>query len=434
MEQTPIGITNFRNNHTPFGIKEADRFNHIYCIGKTGTGKSTLLLNMAINDIKRGNGICLIDPHGDIAKTILEYIPKERLEDVIYLNPNDEKYSISFNPLYNIPKHQQHLIVSGILATFKKIWIDSWGPRLEYIFRYTLLTLFTYPEATLLNIQPILTNTEFRKQVLRHCSDQYLLSFWQNEFNQYSPQQRNEAISPILNKTGVLIAIEQLRMIIGQSENSIDIEDIMNNKKILICNLSKGTIGEDATTILGSMIVNAIQVFAMKRAKIEERQREPFYLYVDEMQSFISLSFADILAEARKYKLSLFLTHQYLEQIHEKIRFAILGNVGTIILFRIGAEDAKILKQEVHPPFTEEDLINLPKYSMYIKLMIDGATSKPFSAITNPLPPITYSYSEIIKQRSNEKYGRLKRELQEELKERYKYNPYNQNKQQELFM
>ena len=255
-----------------------------------------------------------------------------------------------------LPKNQQHLVVAGLIATFKKIWVDSWGPRLEYILRYTLLSLFCYPDATLLDIQPLLTNYDFRKKVLSYCSDQYLISFWYNEFNTYSPQLKSEAISPILNKTGVFVAISQLRTVIGQTEKGINITEIMDSSKILICNLSKGILGEDATTILGSMIVSAIQIAALKRASQEEEKRKPFYLYVDEMHSFISLSFADILAEARKYKLSLFLAHQYIEQIHEKIRFAIFGNVGTMIIFRVGAEDAKYLVQEVQPTFSEEDL------------------------------------------------------------------------------
>lgn len=419
-EITPIGIINFRNDKRPFGIKDADRLNHIYVIGKTGTGKSTLLLSMAVSDIQRGKGICLIDPHGDIAEKILDYVPKERINDVIYFNPSDEDYIIAFNPLQDIPTNQQHLVVAGLIATFKKIWIDSWGPRLEYILRYSLLTLFSYPDATLLDIQPLLTNYNFRKKVLSYCTDKYLISFWYNEFDKYSPQLKSEAISPILNKTGLFVAITQLRNVIGQTTTSFKITDVMNDKKILICNLAKGKLGEDATTVLGSMLVNVVQLAALSRASENEQNRTPFYLYVDEMHSFISLSFADILAEARKYKLSLFLAHQYIEQIHEKIRYAIFGNVGTMIIFRVGADDAKHLTQEVHPVFSEEDLINLPKYSMYLKLMIDGATSKPFSATTIPTKQPGHSYrNEIIKQ-SNMIYGKPKDIVEFEILNRYR--------------
>jgi len=404
-ENTPIGITNFRNNKTPFGIKDADRLNHIYVIGKTGTGKSTLLLNMAISDIQRSNGLCLIDPHGDIAEKILDYVPRERIRDVIYFNPADEEYVIGFNPLDNVPEEQRHLVVAGLIATFKKIWIDSWGPRLEYILRYALLTLCNYPNATLLDIQPLLTNYDFRRKVLSYCSDQYLLSFWYNEFDKYPPQLKAEAISPILNKTGLFVAITNLRNTIGQTKSSFSIQDVMDNQKILICNLSKGKLGEDASTLLGSMIVNAIQLAALARAAQHEEDRKPFYLYVDEMHSFVSLSFADILAEARKYKLSLFMAHQYIEQIQDKIRSAIFGNVGTMIIFRVGAEDAKQLLQEVYPVFNEEDLINLPRYSMYLKLMIDGATSKPFSATTMPIDIPIHGYKQEVIVWSRKVYG-----------------------------
>lgn len=416
---TPIGLTNFRNSKQQFGIKEADRLNHIYVIGKTGTGKSTLLLNMAVSDIERGNGLCLIDPHGDIADKLLDYIPQNRINDVIYFNPADENYVIVFNPLENIPKDQVHLVVAGLISTFKKIWMDSWGPRLEYILRYALLTLCNYPEATLLDIQPLLTNYYFRKKVLSYCSDQYLLSFWYNEFDKYPPQLKAEAISPILNKMGLFVAIAQLRNVIGQTKGSFKIAEVMDQKKILICNLSKGKLGEDATTLLGSIMVNAIQLTALGRADAEEQKRTPFYLYVDEMHSFVSLSFADILAEARKYKLSLFLAHQYIEQIHEKIRYAIFGNVGTMIIFRVGAEDAKHLVQEVYPVFSEEDLINLPKYSMYLKLMIDGATSKPFSAIALPPKEPAHSYKREIINYSRMKYGKPTEIVEEQIQERY---------------
>lgn len=418
-EITPIGVTNFRNDKKPFGIKDTDRLNHIYVIGKTGTGKSTLLLNMAVSDIQRGNGICLIDPHGDIAEKILDFVLKERINDVIYFNPADETHVIGFNPLQDIPKDQQHLVVAGLIATFKKIWIDSWGPRMEYILRYTLLTLFTYPEASLLDIQPLLTNYNFRKKVLYYCGDQYLLSFWHNEFDKYPPQLKSEAISPILNKTGLFVAITQLRNIIGQTTKCFHIPDVMDQKKILICNLAKGKLGEDATTVLGSMMVNAIQLAALSRASQEEQYRTPFYLYVDEMHSFVSLSFADILAEARKYKLSLFLAHQYIEQIHEKIRYAIFGNVGTMIIFRVGADDAKHLVQEVHPIFSEEDLINLPKYSMYLKLMIDGATSKPFSANTLPSNAPDKSYKKEVLISSRNRYAREITRVEQETLERH---------------
>ena len=403
---TPLGITNWRNSNQPFGIKELDRFGHIYCIGKTGVGKSTLLLNMAISDVERGNGFCAIDPHGDISEHILDYIPEHRINDVIYFNPKDKDFPIAFNPLKGVDPNYHHLIASGLISTFKKIWLDSWGPRLEYILRFALLTLLQCPDATLLDIQPLLTDYAFKARVLRYVTSPHILGFWHNEFDKYSPALKAEAIAPILNKTGIFLTSIPLRNIVGQAERGFNVQDIMDNGKILIVNLSKGELGEEAASILGSVIVTSIQLAALYRSTQPEESRRPFYLYVDEMHSFVSLSFIDILAEARKYKLSLFLTHQYIDQINEKIRSAIFGNVGTIISFRVGAEDAKYLELEFKPPFAVSDFIALPRYAMYIKLMIDGATSKPFSASSLALPPHTYSWKEEIKKNSRQTNGK----------------------------
>lgn len=379
---TPIGITNFRNERKAFGIKDADRLRHIYVIGKSGTGKSTLLKQMALSDIERDNGLCLIDPHGDVAEDIMKNIPLGRKDDVVYFNPKDIKNAIAFNPLHGIHPNYHHLVASGLVSTFKKIWADSWGPRMEYILRFSLLTLLYYPEATLLDINPLLTDPDFRIHVLKYVTSPHILAFWKNEFAKYTPTLRNEAISPILNKTGLFTASPPLSNIIGQKTRGIRMQQVMDEGKILICNLSKGEIGEDSSAILGSIITTSIQLAALHRAKQPEHTRKPFYLYVDEMHTFVSLSFADILAEARKYGLGLFLAHQYIDQLHEKIRSAIFGNVGTIISFRIGATDAEYLAKEFHPVFSESDLVNLPRYSIYLKLMIDGTTSQPFSAET----------------------------------------------------
>jgi len=405
-DRTPIGITNWRNNKQQFCIKDADRLGHIYAIGKTGVGKSTLLLNMAISDIQNGKGLCIIDPHGDIAEAILNHIPKERVDDVIYFNPKDIDHPIAFNPLKGIHPNHHHLVASGLISTFKKIWADSWGPRLEYILRFALLTLLEYPDATLLDIQPLLTDMYFRNKVLEHVTNQHTLAFWRNEFDKYPPSLRSEAITPILNKTGVFLTSIPLRNIVGQKTRGFRMQSVMDEGKILIANLSKGEIGEDSSSLLGSILVTSIQLAALFRSNQPEEKRIPFYLYVDEMHSFISLSFIDILAEARKYKLSLFLTHQYIDQIHEKIRSAIFGNVGTIISFRIGAQDAEHLAKEFHPVFNQDDLINLPRYSMYLKLMIDGATSQPFSATSLPPPIPGISLKGEIIERSRKKYGK----------------------------
>ncbi len=414
-DRTPIGITNWRNDKQPFSIKDADRLGHIYVIGKTGVGKSTLLLNMAISDIQKGKGICIIDPHGDIAESILHHIPNERIDDVIYFNPKDIAYPIA-------------LVASGLISTFKKIWADSWGPRLEYILRFTLLTLLEYPDATLLDIQPLLTDIYFRNKVLGYVTNVHTLSFWKNEFDKYSPALRSEAITPILNKTGVFLTSIPLRNIVGQKIRGFRMQTVLDESKILIANLSKGEIGEDASSLLGSILITSIQLASLFRSTKREQGRIPFYLYVDEMHSFISLSFVDILAEARKYKLSLFLTHQYIDQVHEKIRSAIFGNVGTIISFRIGANDAEYLAKEFHPVFTEDDLINLPRYSMYLKLMIDGATSQPFSATSLPSKSVTDSFKEKVIVLSRNRYGRKRAIVEKGIFERYQQKEENKEK------
>ncbi|MFN0188613.1 MAG: type IV secretory system conjugative DNA transfer family protein [Bacteroidia bacterium] len=379
---TPIGVTNWRNQNIPFGIKDKDRLGHIYCIGKTGMGKSYLLQQMAISDIQKGKGCGIIDPHGDVSKYLLGRIPEDRKKDLIYINPSDRNNNLSFNPLHAIHPNYHHLVTSGLISTFKKIWSDSWGPRLEYTLRFSLLTLLQYPRATLLDIQQLLTDKDFRESILENITDEYIISYWRKEYDKYTSSFRSEVISPILNKLGLFISSAPIKKLFGQETSNFRMSQVMDEEKIFIANLSKGEIGEDASTIIGSILVTAIQLSALYRAKIETSKRTPFYLYVDEAHSFLSLAFADILAEARKYGLSLFLAHQYIEQLQNEIRYAIFGNVGTIICFRIGITDAEELEKEFEPIFTRSDLINLPKYNMYLKMMIDGLSSPPFSAKT----------------------------------------------------
>jgi hypothetical protein len=379
---TYIGKVNYRNDNRHFGIKNADRLRHIYCIGKSGTGKSTLLLNMAIQDIQNGNGCCVIDPHSDVAETLLHYIPEERMQDVLYINPSDDEFPVAYNPLRHVHPKYQDLVASGLISTFKKIWKDSWGPRMEHILRFSLLTLLEYGDGTLLDVQPLLTDSEFRSEVLSRVKSQHLLAFWYNEYARYTNSLRSEGIAPILNKLGLFSASTVLRSMVGQRTQSFRLQELMDNGKIIIANLSKGKIGEDACTLIGSMLLSGIQLAVLYRAKQLEHTRRPFYVYVDEMHSFVTLSFADMLSESRKYGLGLFLTHQYMEQLPDEIRAAVIGNVGTLITFRIGVDDAEYLKKEFYPIFTETDLIHLPRYSMYLKLMIDGTTSQPFSAST----------------------------------------------------
>jgi hypothetical protein len=415
---TPFAITDYRDIRKRFGIKQKNRRGHIYIIGKTGTGKSTLIENMAISDIKNGYGVALIDPHGDMAEEILDYVPKKRIKDVIYFNPADLENPIAFNPLEKVPKDFHHLVASGIVSTFKKIWSESWGPRLEHILRHALLSLLEYPNSTLLDLPKLLTDKDFRKSVLNCITHTQVREFWFSEFDKYSVWLRSEAISPILNKISQFLISIPLRNIVCQKENTFDVRQAMDEGKILIVNLAKGKIGEDNCSLLGALVVTKIQLAALSRADLPEENRNPFYLYVDEIHSFITLSFADILSEARKYGLNLVLTHQYIEQLDERIRAAIFGNVGTIISFRIGAEDAKYLAQEFAPIFNEADLINLPNFHIYLKLMIDGVTSQPFSAITLRLREINTSHKEEIIEFSRKQYTRPRTAVEREIMSR----------------
>lgn len=377
----------------------------MYIIGKTGTGKSTLIENMVISDIRAGNGLALIDPHGDLAEDILNFVPKRRVDDVIYFNPADMEYPVAFNPLAKVSPEYHHLVTSGLISVFKKVWSEFWGPRLEHILRHSILTLLEYPDSTLLDITRLLTNKDFRQQVLKHVSHQQVREFWFFEFDKYSAWLRSEAISPILNKVGQFLTSTPLRNIVGQKKNTFRFRKVMDEGKIFIANLAKGKIGEDNCSLLGAMLVTQIQLAALSRANLPENKRKAFCLYVDEIHNFLTLSFADILSEARKYGLNLILSHQYIEQLNEKIRAAIFGNVGTIISFRVGADDAKYLARELYPVFTETDLVNLPNYHIYLKLLIDGVTSRPFSAVTLTCPQKRTSYKTEVVETSRHKYA-----------------------------
>ena len=411
---TPIAVTNWRDIRKMFGIKEKNRRGHMYIIGKTGTGKSNLIATMALSDIRSGNGICLIDPHGDLSDDILNRIPKERISDVVYFNPADLDYPVGFNPLEKVPYEKQHLVVSGIISVFRKIWTEFWGPRLEHILRHSLFTLLDYPGSTLLDLPRLLTDVGFRREVLSHVKQREVLAFWQNEFDKYTPWLRSEAISPILNKVGQFLVNLPLRNIIGQSRSTINLKEVMDGKKILIANLAKGKIGEDNTSLLGSLLLTEIWLTALGRAEVPEAQRTPFYLYVDEFHSFVTSSFADILSESRKYHLSLTVSHQHLLQIDEKVRAAIFGNVGSIISFRVGAEDAAYLAREFHP-FKEIDFTNLPNYHIYLRLMIDGVTSQPFSATTLPLDEARVSHGTEIINESRRRHGKPRQSVERDI-------------------
>ena len=379
--------TTFRNEFKKFGIKTDDRRRHMYLIGKTGMGKSTVLENMIVDDIRAGRGVAVVDPHGDLAEKIMLFIPPERVKDVIYFNPADMEYPIAFNVVEQVDHNLQHLVASGLIGVFQKLWADSWGPRLEYILRNAILAILDFPGSTLLGVVRMLSDKAYRKQVVANIKDPVVKAFWEKEFAGYADKFASEAVSPIQNKVGQFLSSSLMRNIVGQVKSSIDLREIMDGGKILIMNLSKGRIGEDNSALLGAMMITKIQLAAMSRVDIPEKERRDFYLYIDEFQNFSTDSFANILSEARKYRLDLILAHQYIEQLTEKVKPAVFGNVGTMISFRVGAADAEELAKEFMPTFNEEDLVNLPKYEMYLKLMIDGVASSPFSA--KGLPPLT---------------------------------------------
>ncbi len=381
-ELTIFAQTDFRHMQHKFGIKIPDRRYHMYAIGKTGTGKSTMLENMAIDDIREGRGVAIVEPHGDLINHIMDYIPEERIKDVVWFSPSDRFFPVAFNPLENVDPDLKNIVASGVVGIFKKIFGESWGPRLEYILRNTVLALLDYPNATMLGITRILVDKQFRDKVVSNISDPVIKDFFVNEFEQYDPKFRTEAIAPIQNKVGQFLSSSTIRNIVGQPKSTINLRDIMDTGKIFLVNLSIGEIGEDASALLGALMITKIQLASMQRASIPEEERRDFYLYVDEFQNFATDSFAVILSEARKYHLNLIMTNQYIAQMPETVRDAVFGNVGTLISFRVGAPDAATLKQEFAPVFEEVDLVNLDNYHIYVKMSIDGVTCPAFSATT----------------------------------------------------
>src|SRR3989338_3543941 len=393
---TYFAATDARGKYIPFGIKSKDRDRHMYVIGKTGMGKSTLLENMAIQDIRNGEGLVFIDPHGATADKLLDYIPENRVKDVVYFAPFDLEHPIAFNVMEDVGYDKRHLVVSGLMATFKKIWEDAWSARMEYILTNTLLALLEYPDATLLGVNRMYTDKEYRNKVVDNVKDPVVKDFWMKEFANYGDRYTQEATPAIQNKVGQFTGNPLIRNIIGQPKSSFDIRTMMDEKKILIINLSKGLVGETNMRLLGSMLTTRLFLAAMSRANLSapELAKLPhFYFYVDEFQNFANETFAEILSEARKYKLNLVIAHQYIEQMEEEVRDAVFGNVGTTVAFRVGPFDAEVLETIFMPHFTKEDVVTLDKRQVYLTLMIDGVGSAPFSAVTIPpieAPPVSH--------------------------------------------
>jgi CxxC-x17-CxxC domain-containing protein len=418
---TYFAETYYRDTKQQFGIKRRDRRQHMYILGKSGTGKSTMLSNMMIQDVARGEGLCVVDPHGELVESLLAMIPEHRMDDVIYFNPSDTDFHMGFNVLEIVDPKYKHLVASGLMGIFTKMWANVWSSRMEYILNNCILALLDTPGSTLLGVPRLLVDKQYRKEIVGNITDPVVKAFWIQEYEAWQEKFRNEAIAPIQNKVGQFLSTAIVRNIIGQQKSTIDVYDIMNSKKIFLVNLSKGRIGEDNSSLLGGMIITKIQLAAMERVRIKEEERQDFYLYVDEFQNFVTDSFASILSEARKYRLNLIIAHQYVDQLvvegSATVRDAVFGNVGSMIVFRVGARDAEFLEQEFEPEFIPQDFVMLPNYHTYLKLMVDGMTTRPFSAKT--LPPFTLTSAQNAPERiieaSRRLYHRPRAEVEEEI-------------------
>jgi len=374
--------TDFRNARKTFGIRQADRRAHMYLIGKTGTGKSTLLETLIRQDMMAGQGLALLDPHGDLVENVVAHVPDVRKSELICFNVPDRANPLGFNPLERVPAPQKPLAASALLEAFKKIWADFWGPRMEHVLRNALLALLDQPQATLADILRLLDDRTFRRVAAERVANAQVRNFWLREYESYPAYFRAETIAPIQNKVGAFLANPVLNEIVTQPKSAFDMRRVIDDGKILLVNLAKGKIGEDTATLLGALLVTKIAVAALSRANMQQEDRRDFFVYLDEFHTFTTLSLATMLSELRKYRVGMILAHQYLSQLDPQVMDAVLGNVGTIITFRVGASDAQTLEKEFSPEFSALDLTTLPNYHIYLKLMVNGMVSRPFSAET----------------------------------------------------
>lgn len=422
---TYIGKADFRNSLTKFGIRAKDRAKHMYVIGKTGTGKSTFLENMIVQDIQNGNGVAFIDPHGSSADKLLDYVPEWRKNDVIYFNPSDTDFPIAFNPLENIGPERRHLVADGLMTVFEKIWPEAFSGRMTYILNNTMLALLEYPESSLLGINRMLTDKDFRKKVVASITDPAVKNAW-DELMKWDDKRWSEAIAALVNKVGQLTTNPIIRNVVGQAKSTFDFRKAMDERKIIIINLSKGMIGEQNAPLIGAMLITKIYLAAMSRAELPNHviaQMPPFYFYVDEFQNFANDSFADILSEARKYKLALTVANQYIAQMEETVRDAVFGNMGTTVAFRVGPLDAEFMERVFAPVFTQENLQNIMFGQYYVTLQIDGMGSKPFSAQgLPPIPPLQTSFKQEIINASRTQFARPRAEVEQTINDWFGYN------------
>lgn len=412
-----FGETNYRNERKRFGVKRIDRRRHLYVVGKTGSGKSKLLELLLISDILSGQGCCLVDPHGDLAEEILKFIPKERVKDVVYVNPADREFPIGFNPLEPVEDYEvKQQLSTFFISIFKKLFAASWNQRMEHLIRYITLALLETPDSNILGIPRMLSDTTFRQRVIKQIKDPVVKGFWTNEFSTSAEQYSREAVVPILNKVGQFIANPVVRNMIGQKRNSLNFEKFMNEGKIVLLNISKGRLGDENTALLGAMFITKIQQAALSRAKVSEDQRRDFYFYIDEFQNFATEAFSSILSEARKYHLNLTIAHQYIAQLPDDVKATAFGNVGSLIVFPVGGDDAEYLEKEFSPVFRSEDLISLNVREMYIKMSVDGKLTAPFSARTIDVPRPQFNHVPAILSHSRLTYGKNRVSVENEIR------------------
>jgi hypothetical protein len=415
-DSSQLGRRYIQGSSVPFGLDQSDRRQHLYVIGKTGTGKSTLLRNLLVQDILAGRGVGLIDPHGDLVEAVLDVIPRWRTGDVVYFNPADTDFPIGLNILECNQEKQKHLVAAQVVSIFRNMWPEFWGPRLEHILYASCASLIVYGRQTILGIPRLLTDSNYRSKIVKQIEDPFLRSFWDGEFATYSKEFASEAIAPVLNKVGRLTMSPLLRNIIGQPQSGFDPAFMMDNRRIFIANLSKGLLGEEQSNLLGSILVAKFQLAAMARASMPEEEREDFSLYVDEFQNFTTESFASILEEARKYHLCLTLAHQHTGQLSERLRSAVLGNVGSILAFRVGSADAEILAKEFNAELSPSQLTELSNHTVCAKLLDNGNATQPFTGWMLPEMDVHFGRKDIITRCSREKYGTRKEQVEERLK------------------
>jgi hypothetical protein len=410
-----LGKTRHHGRSRLVGIKQTDRLGHLWILGKTGTGKSTLLTRLIASDLHANRGLMLIDPHGDLVETVLDLVPPSRVADTMYFNPADTAYPFALNPLDTTDALPAPLLASALLSVLKKAWPEFWGPRLEYVLRSSLLTLFSIKGATLLDLHRLLVDVDFRQRLVGRIKDPQLLQFWHREFGAYTKTFRIEAVSPIVNKTGQYLTTPVVRHIIGQRSSAVSFRTLMDTGQVFLANLAKGRLGEDVSSLLGALLVNQLELAALSRAEMGASDRRNFFLYLDEAHLIATPTMVELFPEARKFHLGIVLAHQYVDQIEESLRYALLGNVGTLIVFRVGARDAAVLTQEFGPEFSALDLGNLPNRHAYLKLLVDGTTSRPFSAAMLPPPERSRSCRDEIVAESRRRYCRPLATVEQEI-------------------